>query len=236
MQSLKHIFRNSYTLSHDKQFPVQMHRHEHSDDCRNSIGNRLCIKNTVDPPEGWQEKDDGNKADSLPACAEDKAFLRFSKRQEKGGVYSIEAEKKEGKAICPQGLLAGLNEIQVPFCKLRHNLSGKQGHHQAKYGAEDGRPQDGDPDRLMETVILLGTVAVTGNRLKSLHEAKNHQAAHGNNSCNHTHPCNYGVPVSLCLQVNQGDGQAGQQLEHQRGDSYFQYFGHNFPGKQHFLI
>lgn len=212
-----------------------MHRHEHSDDCRNNVGNRLCIKNTVDSQRAGRRRMMGTKQIPCRHAPRTKPSFAFQ-APGKGGVYSIEAEKKEGKAICPQGLLAGLNEIQVPFCKLGHNLSGKQGHHQAKYGAEDGRPQDGDPDRLMETVILLGTVAVTGNRLKSLHEAKNHQAAHGNNSCNHTHPCNYGVPVSLVCKLIRVMDRLVSSWNTSVGIPIFSISDIIFLEKQHFLI
>ena len=83
----------------------------------------------------------------------------------------------------------------------------------------------------MKALIVPCPVIITGNGLKSFDESKYHQASQGNHSCDSSHPGNHRVPIRLCLHINHGDGEAGQQLEGQSGNPYFQYLRHNFIGK-----
>ena len=67
------------------QFSVQPNRHKCCDNSRNDICNRLCVENTTQSQNQRKYQNDGDKANSLAASAQDTALCGFPHHKEQEG-------------------------------------------------------------------------------------------------------------------------------------------------------
>ena len=129
-------------------------------------------------------------------------------------------DRAKGKAVCPQS-------ARCPTWIISRSSFGKRGYRRGEerqrepvHRAEQCGPDDGDPDCPTQPIII-SSRSCTLRWARTPSKAKDHQASMETTRVTAPIPAMAESPYSPRLHVDERDGQAGQELEHKRGDADF---------------